>query len=984
MVRLIRLPSQLTDTPSLLANTWGGYSHFIHKTKVPFSTLQPPSQNCSVPKFDLVLPDKGKTILGMSYDIVITGITGSFSVGEKITGSTSGASCFLQETGTMGLVGNSLYKEFENGETITGMTSGATATLISINRQLIMSGIIGNHEKYKNIAGIEMEIRIFKSMDSSKKDIIQALYTNPTTGAQWYVQLTENNNPIPEGTNEYYCAKWFDTNLNPAKSLNANRLLLVNGYYNTSTKKGMVISWTGGIAPITAVVTNTSLSINSNTSWRAQGFTPNANGDVYIVINGVAHQVPNPADIDTNTVNIASTSGIKIGDIATSQLEMDDLAYKANVVGQVKNYAMYGNWDSKQFAQSNAFNHDSTVSITNYQALQNDIIIPSVTNFNATGSHRYQITIDSVDPDMANSTYTGIGPNDAGFNINAYTGTGNNEYRVTVVSNKVLTLTATVTGWTTGETVRGGTSGALGTIFYAGNSPSLYIIGISGSFQSGETITGQSSGTTGTLLRVLAQCTVQLTKNGIAYTPTPFATAPSFPLLVGTYNLVDGISFVIGSAANAGEPWVTHNVGDTWSLDISKGGTDTFKWQYDGGLQSSSVPITAGTQLLSNGVYIQFSNTQGHQVGDTWVLTADQEITRAFANYYYTLPVRKIGEGYIYNLPSNFWAMWPQEEEMYVNSSYGEWGTISSVVNLTETSSNETIAYTPLKQTSAKKVLYPYLIGSFNDALVFISIDKSLMSISRRQFLEKPQSGYLSDAVKYDFQACSFIGGRLKELNNKLYITSPDDQVMLCFDKAQKYWQPKKTFSNMGILSIVGNDLVCHSPIKNYSYTLFTNSNGDDGAEYTVIARSAASPVNNHAASQYNSKQTNMTFLEALMQGKPPLNIKVVTDLGFNENEHPVDAYVYQRPTNAQLGGGALGSHSFGSDDIYRDMDYCVETYKIQGNSLDYYLIEVEANCTTKNHSYAILSMGVNAIDSYSGNNVRINKNNIFGNDKNI
>ncbi|HZI71617.1 MAG TPA: hypothetical protein VFD60_10715, partial [Nitrososphaeraceae archaeon] len=69
-------------------------------------------------------------------NIVYTGLTGTFSVGETVTGGTSGATgVIVADNGTTEMSLDSISGTFVAAETITGGTSGATATVSTISTQ---------------------------------------------------------------------------------------------------------------------------------------------------------------------------------------------------------------------------------------------------------------------------------------------------------------------------------------------------------------------------------------------------------------------------------------------------------------------------------------------------------------------------------------------------------------------------------------------------------------------------------------------------------------------------------------------------------------------------------------------------------------------------------------------------------------------------------------------------------------------------------
>ena len=175
------------------------------------------------------------------------------------------------------------------------------------------AGILGHNKKFKNLGGIEMEVRGFRSEDNDLGDVVQVEYNGE------YVSITENPNPNDIGTGRMYFTVFNDRDLDPSQSKNLPRLVWVDGYEDPTTKKGRIFSWTGGIVTI-ANVTATDLELPTGITWRSLGFSENANGDAFVVINGTAYQLNDPADLNTNSIDITSTVGISIGDIATTKL----------------------------------------------------------------------------------------------------------------------------------------------------------------------------------------------------------------------------------------------------------------------------------------------------------------------------------------------------------------------------------------------------------------------------------------------------------------------------------------------------------------------------------------------------------------------------------------------------------------------------------------------------------------------------------------
>ncbi len=994
---------RLNDTPLFLAPNgkkgWQGYEHFTDPTVMSFDKLTFPSTNCTIPSFDKILPDPGKTLYGQPFteDVGMTGnkerfknaggiemevrvypsldnnlkdvisagyqnnrfvlntIVGTFNIGEPISGGTSGASANVESiTGTVMTV-NNIMGNFVIGETITGQVSGATATTFLVPE-------------------------IF------------------------FQQLTENINPLPRGPHEYYFDSWFDTKLlnsiaNSVPGKNLQRLIWVNGYRDTSSPvKGAVYSWTGGIAVITSFVVNTSISINPLTTWRSLGFTEAANpAATSVIINGVAYLLTGPVvnglltDLDTSTVQVTSTAGISIGDTTTSQIEVDITPIPFDHCRQNKGYMYYGNWTSQQEYQSNGFNREFNYFVSDFQAVQNDLTVnPSLSSpYTGTVEEIFHIVIDSVNPNINIQKFVGTGLNDAyfqgvgGLTLPAgYTGTAGaeNVYKMVIVADFSLRSTPLSGSIALGEIIQGNTSKALATVIGNYTLAGDDIMGlaiISGSFSPGEVITGQSGGGTATTNNTggltVSQNWVQFYKNGNVQTITvggftgtinPLG-APPFTTTPLTVTLVDGLQMTFSNMYG-------HTVGDYFELDIRTGGVDTFSWQVNKGPITSNVPLSTSPVTLQDGVQVQWNKVNGHTVGDFWDVTATPSITRAWDNFYYNVPIRRPGEGYIYQLPSNFWTQDTQEDSLYINTSFGEWSVIQTI--LSADLQSETVVLTPLKQAGANKVLYPYLTGHNNDMLVYINTSKQLDMIGRLPLIEKPQIGYLSDPVKLDFLASSFIGGRIKYINKRLHITSPKEGVMHVYDDFKKYWQPPKSFPEMGILTVMGNDLACHSNIRNQTFTVFTNNSSDNGQEYAVTMRTPYHAPNGVWGSTFSS----MSFTTGYITGAPPLIHTFIEGVNGCAGifPHPISPIVCKAPDRSPFGEGPFGSHPFGSD-LDTGGSYFNEIYKGFSPVLQYYLCAIDISCTTTSHTYSILNMGMNGMLSETGNNSLVNPTNL-------
>lgn len=836
--------------------------------------------------------------------------------------------------------------------------------------------IVGHAKKFRNLAGDEMEVRMWKS-GGAKGDVVEVLYTNPLTNETKYWQITENVNTLTLGVNDrYYTAEWQDTNLGGI-SLNLKRLIWVDG---TNTVK----SWTGGIAPIVSI-TSTSITIPTGTTWIGNGFVDPADGGTgVIIVNGVAYT--GLSGWNTNTLNVASTTGISANDVAFAKVEQDTTTVALdNVNATVKNYAIYGNEDKGNFFMSNAFNRISTQMTTRVQAVQNDLVIPSTANFTGTGSHVYRITIDSVNPQINEQSFLPGGSgtlNDAVYNTASYSGTSGvtNTYNIVVLGDFTIIVDGLLAGAMVGQTVSGATSNAEGVIVavstFAGNN----VLGIRlltpNGFVNGETITStmgntaliQSSPSNGTRF----QNWIQYLKNGNVINLSAGSLTPSTaPVVYLTSNtpitLSDGLTIVFEN--NFG-----HAIGDSFTLKINRGTYDTFAWQVDGGTAVTGVPITGGTQSLSDGVEISFTNKTGHTLGDFWDITADQQVTRAWANFYYGLP-RKPGEGYVGNLPSNFWAICAQEGVTYINCSHGEWQYIET--ELSADLLTETVNIVPLKQSSSNKMLYPYMVTNSDNDIIFLNERRAVCSIGRKELIELPQISNISDLVKLDLLEMDFLLGSMEYWDAKLWINAPRSGKMMVYDNAPetKYWQFPQFIPENGILSVVGDQLISHSSIRNVTNEIMLpyRGDGDNSSSFTTRVRSAFNAYDD----RWNLKAYTATFIEGRMAGLSHFYYDVVTS---NENNINTQSHIvvpkFSRTTNrASIGSAELGAHPLGSDipedtPIFREIFLCDPTR--------FYYAALDLSCAGLGQDWEIYSLGINAFDPDLNNQLLVSNQNVI------
>lgn len=1018
----------LGDQPSGIQNGYLGYFHQQDPTTYSpnrENVLTYPSINCFIPFRDKIIPRLGTTLLGAPY----TGQFGSTGHMKKY-GTMSGLEIELRVNATYPAptldIIYALVPEFIGGI--------AQSTLQWLPITLTANPLpVGKHEYY-------FDQWFDTNLDPSQAlNLSRAVWVNGTEEIySWSGGIAPIVSIVPGvsiSTNAG--VTWRSLGfIDPAFDNSLNGTITVNGVAYTVTggweTDTLLVTSTVGIfvnnvafSQIQQISTPVNIT-GTITHGAVTGGTFNTGDQIIGSVSGamafVTSDGAGPGPLLLYGVQAGPTTGLffqpgeTITDIVTkafttvttyTMTNLNRLAF--DVCRNNNGYMYYGSWNSMKLYQSNQFAKPADTEITNVQAVQNDLVI-GTTPYIGTGQNVYRVTIDGVNP--APTIFTGSGSNALTFDISGYTASGIvNVYKVVVskfqqtVKNSIQYGNVAGGPFVVGETITAAPSGATAIVQYDNQIDRLLLdpASVVGVFQPNDTITGGTSGATAKVSSFdidpnsFRQFGYFVFKNNINVANFPLQSL-GIPL-AGPFTVADSIKFSIptnvigfnspalGAIPNALFYNGSLQNGDTWEITVSNPTSDTFQWQINGAAPiQQHVAITGGVQNLNNGVSISFVNTTGHTLGDYWDITATQAVggnnptlqnLQAFANFYYTLPQRIPGEGFIYQLSANFWAMAPQESQMYVCNNYGAWAyvTTSTTAN-TVTGTNETISLTPLKQVSSSKPIFPYMIGYLDNDLIYVTTDKKLDLIGRQQLIQLPRIDTLSHPVDLDFQAVSYLNGSIEYWDKKMFITSPHENIMFCYDNHPEnlYWQPPQMIPENGILSIInqnGEDvLISHSTFRNQSWKLFTGIDGDNGAEYLVQART---PYSNKG-DRWGIKNSNKSFCEGHITAAPQMRLTVYQDVNgcSGIDAHAIVPDICVANTIAPFGKGNFGSHENGSD-LFADLNYFAEVYPFQ-NTLEYYFIAVQMSCLATNHSYEWLTFGVNTISAGRGNINRVNQ----------
>lgn len=367
-----------------------------------------------------------------------------------------------------------------------------------------------------------------------------------------------------------------------------------------------------------------------------------------------------------------------------------------------------------------------------------------------------------------------------------------------------------------------------------------------------------------------------------------------------------------------------YQVGTTSTLRIR--GNDKYSWYVDNGsgyvLQASGVDTTV--PLVVDGITYKFLSLKGHSRGEFIEYEIQPDFSGggnvlSFTDFFYSLPARKPGEGYIATLDSAPIAFIQQEKFMYVNGQGGEWYQVS--LDLSDDGKYERVVIERIKTSKMNKVLRMANMAHTRNDVVFISQDKSIDSIGRVVSIDMtPQTTPLQNDIRKDVKNGAWyvnkngeLNGRMIGYDDKIFITDPSMGKIYIYDLIKQAWQPPITGYPVSCFAIIDGILCGHSSVANETYRLFTGTNDNGNA---IIADMRMSYNNFGMFSEYKNAQKLFTA------GFKNTSSNLYTKLLFGYAgcngivEKRIDPIMCLSPIDTSHGKARLGQHGLANDKV--------------------------------------------------------------------
>ncbi len=442
------------------------------------------------------------------------------------------------------------------------------------------------------------------------------------------------------------------------------------------------------------------------------------------------------------------------------------------------------------------------------------------------------------------------------------------------------------------------------------------------------TLTKEGS-TTWAQERFLLAGTRQVVIDGITYT---YTGGEGTTTLTGVTPDPTAGAHAVGAVVHQAVATDTNTVGTGFNISLVK----VFKNQaYFGDLQNREVYISKNTD------YTDFTFSNPRTPGEGMLLTLD-------------------------SIPTGFEI---QEDAMYISGGKNDWYQILFTLSADQLS--ETITVEKLKTGSQQAAQSQDLIGKIKNSVVFISNEPTLDSLGRIENVDTPQSVPLSDPIENTFTNYNFTGGKIKYHKNVVYISLPQEGIVLMYDLQSQYWQPPQTLP-VSCFSVINGDLYGHSSTTPETYKLFdSETRSDNGNPINFIAK--------FAYRNMGSRDKRKRFDEYFHEGYITLNSAITVDYLFDYqgSTTTLNNVIDPDSTNILFGSSpdvSLGTAPLGSQPLGTSLDEIdpltkfrtIQTLDKQGTSHFEYQIQYSSN--EEDYEWHILAQGPNSLLSTSDN----------------
>lgn len=254
---------------------------------------------------------------------------------------------------------------------------------------------------------------------------------------------------------------------------------------------------------------------------------------------------------------------------------------------------------------------------------------------------------------------------------------------------------------------------------------------------------------------------------------------------------------------------------------------------------------------------------------------------------------------------------------------------------------------------------------NIKNALVNITNEKTLDTLSFVENISELQTTPISDIIKTDFEGTDFTNASLFYFERNLFVLAPESQKIFWYDLQRKLWQAPIVFTQevMSMMSVSEDGhLLAHSAEKDSSYFMFQGDN-DNG---TAI-ESKATFAYNHLGDRYRSKVVGVFAQDGYIS--PNGILKRTIEYGYKGSNGNYQMqfnggntnYLYYERDDGGLGKAPLGQRTLGGNSLVEVTPERRFLFADNFPNIEFYMMRVTYEMAVKDATWSLVSYGADA-----------------------
>lgn len=324
----------------------------------------------------------------------------------------------------------------------------------------------------------------------------------------------------------------------------------------------------------------------------------------------------------------------------------------------------------------------------------------------------------------------------------------------------------------------------------------------------------------------------------------------------------------------------------------------------------------------------------------------------------------------LFTLDASPTALIPQEKTIYISAGKSFWYQITFEISSDQT--KEQVKIERLKSGTQQAAQSQAMTENVKNYVFFITNEPTLDQLGRIENITTPQNIPLSDLIKTDFDEYDFTGSHIKFHKNNVYITVPQQSLLLIYNLAKAFWESPQVLP-AGRLAIISDKLYLHSNSVPETYRLFYDAKEEDKIHndngFAMEAKARFSYRN------YGHRAGKKTYTDFYNEFYISSNTELTrTDFFEYQGVDGTQTEIYKGTDDNALfdtGGGGIGKENHGKSKLagnasttnlkkYRQVDTSIET--------DFYEMFTQFSSNGIDQQWAILAFGPDVEPSVNEN----------------